>query len=88
METTSDSRGFFISRTGARDARSRSASKSESDSFGEFLLNELETERLPENSASRLPHLKKLDFIQEKHNVLLIESPGTGKTHIAIGLGI
>lgn len=47
------------------------------------LLTELETERLPQNAASRLPHLKKLDFIQEKQNVLLIGSPGTGKTHIA-----
>jgi hypothetical protein len=29
------------------------------------LLTELETERLPQNAASRLSHLKKLDFIQE-----------------------
>ncbi len=29
------------------------------------LLTELEIERLPQNAASRLPHLKKLDFIQK-----------------------
>lgn len=45
-------------------------------------------EALPQNAAVRLPHLKELKFIEEKQNVLLIGSPGTGKTHIAIGLGI
>lgn len=52
------------------------------------LLEELNVDALPESAAARLPHLKKLDFIKEKQNVLLIGSPGTGKTHIAIGLGI
>ena len=52
------------------------------------LLEELDVEALPQNAVVRLPHLKELKFIQEKQNVLLIGSPGTGKTHLAIGLGI
>lgn len=52
------------------------------------LLAELDVERLPQKAASRLPSLKTLDFIKEKQNVLFIGSPGTGKTHLAIGLGI
>ena len=52
------------------------------------LLEELDVEALPQNAAVRLPHLKELKFIQEKQNILLIGSPGTGKTHLAIGLGI
>lgn len=52
------------------------------------LLEELEMEALPQNAAARLPILKELTFITEKQNVLLIGSPGTGKTHVAIGLGI
>lgn len=52
------------------------------------LLEELDVEALPQNAAVRLPHLKELKFIEDKQNVLLIGSPGTGKTHLAIGLGI
>ena len=52
------------------------------------LLEELDVEALPQNAAVRLPHLKELKFIQDKQNVLLIGSPGTGKNHLAIGLGI
>lgn len=32
--------------------------------------------------------LRSLKFIQDKENILLIESPGSGKTHYSIGLGI
>lgn len=52
------------------------------------LLEELDVEAMPPNAATRFPHLKELKFIPEKQNVLLIGSPGTGKTHLAIGLGI
>lgn len=52
------------------------------------LLEELDVEALPQNAAARFPHLKELKFIEQKQNVLLIGSPGTGKTHLAIGLGI
>lgn len=52
------------------------------------LIEELDIEALPQNAAVRLPQLKELKFIEDKQNVLLIGSPGTGKTHLAIGLGI
>lgn len=52
------------------------------------LIEELDMDALPQDAALRLPHLKKLGFIQEKQNIILIGSPGTGKTHIAIGLGL
>lgn len=52
------------------------------------LLEELDMDALPHNAAQRLPYLNKLKFIEEKQNIILIGSPGTGKTHISIGLGI
>ena len=35
-----------------------------------------------------MPDLETLDFVKAGQNVILGGSPGTGKTHIAIGLGI
>src|SRR5512132_489247 len=35
-----------------------------------------------------IAHLGTLDFVTAKENVLLLGPPGTGKTHLAIGLGI
>ncbi|MUV36438.1 putative ATP-binding protein in insertion sequence [Lentibacillus sp. JNUCC-1] len=52
------------------------------------LLEELRVEELPEQASQKLPHLKTLDFIEEGQNVILTGSSGTGKTHIAIGLGM
>lgn len=52
------------------------------------LLEEIDIDALPPNAAMRLSHLKELNFIKEKQNILFIGSPGTGKTHLAIGLGI
>jgi len=52
------------------------------------LLDELLMDALPEKAAQKLIHLKKLDFITEGQNVILTGSPGTGKTHISIGLGM
>ncbi len=52
------------------------------------LLEELVLEVLPNQAKQKLPHLKSLDFIKEGQNVILTGSPGTGKTHIAIGLGM
>jgi DNA replication protein DnaC len=52
------------------------------------LLDELLMDVLPEQAAQKLTHLKKLDFITEGQNVILTGSPGTGKTHISIGLGM
>jgi DNA replication protein DnaC len=33
-------------------------------------------------------HLAQLDFITEAHNVIFLGPPGTGKTHLAIALGV
>lgn len=43
---------------------------------------------LPEDGSNKLPELETLDFIKEHRNVILGGSPGTGKSHMAIGLGI
>lgn len=52
------------------------------------LLQDLIQEELPSDGQDQLPRLERLDFISEGHNVILAGNPGTGKTHIAIGLGI
>ncbi|MGH3468001.1 MAG: IS21-like element helper ATPase IstB [Thermocrispum sp.] len=43
-----------------------------------------------QRSAKRdlIIHLATLDFIASKHNVVLLGPPGTGKTHLATGIGI
>lgn len=51
-------------------------------------LNELERELLPEDAQDKLPVLERLDFIAEGQNIILSGNPGTGKTHLAVGLGI
>src|SRR5690625_1130119 len=52
------------------------------------LLEELLEDALPPQAQQKLIHLKDLDFIKEGQNVILTGSPGTGKTHISIGLGM
>ncbi|MDN3295702.1 IS21-like element helper ATPase IstB [Streptomyces ficellus] len=42
--------------------------------------------RAPEPQA--IARLGKVDFVARKANVLLLGRPGTGKTHLAIGLGV
>jgi DNA replication protein DnaC len=51
-------------------------------------LHELEKELLPEQIQQLLPSLEKLDFIKKGQNIVLAGNPGTGKTHVATGLGI
>lgn len=51
-------------------------------------LEELETDCLPSGIKTRLPDLMNLDFVRNGQNLILTGNPGTGKTHIAIGLGI
>lgn len=51
------------------------------------LLEELMEDALPDQARHKLAHLKDLD-IKEGQNVILTGSPGTGKTHISIGLGM
>lgn len=43
---------------------------------------------LPADDQRQLKVLKSLDFIRQGQNVILAGSPGTGKTHLAIALGI
>lgn len=51
-------------------------------------LETLERLELPKDAQRQLAALESLDFIKEGQNVVLAGNPGTGKTHIAIGLGI
>ena len=51
-------------------------------------LDELKLEYLSEDGRKRFKELKTLNFIAEGRNVILAGNPGTGKTHMAIGLGI
>lgn len=51
-------------------------------------LSDLERDQLPPGAREKLPLLERLDFIASAQNVILAGNPGTGKTHIAIGLGL
>ena len=51
-------------------------------------LEDLSVSDLPTDAQKRLKVLKSLDFIEQGQNVILAGSPGTGKTHLAIALGI
>jgi DNA replication protein DnaC len=51
-------------------------------------LQDLKREELPIDGQERLPQLERLEFIGTGRNVIMVGSPGTGKTHIALGLGI
>jgi len=52
------------------------------------LLEDLEVDRLPPDAKTRLGQLETLQFIENKQNIILAGRSGTGKSHIAIGLGI
>ena len=51
-------------------------------------LDDLDPERMPKEARSMLSTLKSLDFIANGQNLVEYGNPGTGKTHLAIGLGI
>ena len=51
-------------------------------------LQDLNRTELPKDAIKKLGQLERLDFIENGQNVVLAGNPGTGKTHIAIGLGI
>lgn len=51
-------------------------------------LQELVREDLPIEGRNLLPEFETLNFIREGRNIVMYGNPGTGKTHIAIGLGI
>ena len=49
---------------------------------------DLKREFLPNDAREKLPLLERLDFIESGQNIILAGNPGTGKTHIAVGLGL
>jgi len=51
-------------------------------------LADLQAEFLPGDAKEKLNALKTLEFIRNGQNLILAGNPGTGKTHIAIGIGI
>jgi DNA replication protein DnaC len=51
-------------------------------------LQDLSREDLPKEAQDRLPQLERLEFIRKGQNLILAGNPGTGKTHLALGLGI
>lgn len=51
-------------------------------------LDDLVIKELPLDAQKKLLTIKSLDFIRNGQNVILAGNPGTGKTHIGIGLGI
>lgn len=51
-------------------------------------LSNLDRDQLPPGAREKLPLLERLDFIPAAQNVILSGNPGTGKTHLAIGLGL
>jgi len=51
-------------------------------------LEDLDTSAMPADAVKNIKQFKTLNFIENGQNIILAGNPGTGKTHIAIGLGI
>lgn len=51
-------------------------------------LHDLKRDLLPADAAEKLTMLERLDFVSCGRNIILAGNPGTGKTHIAVGLGL
>lgn len=51
-------------------------------------LQDIVREELPAEARTALPELETLEFIKSGRNLVLYGNPGTGKTHLAIALGI
>lgn len=51
-------------------------------------LEDLVIEDLPEDARKKLKAFSSLDFIETGQNIILAGNPGTGKTHLGIGLGV
>ena len=51
-------------------------------------LQELSLDDLPKDVQEKLPSLRSLDFITNGQNIILAGNPGTGKSHVATGLGL
>jgi len=51
-------------------------------------LEDLIFEDLPEDARKKLKIFSSLEFIKTGQNIILAGNPGTGKTHLSIGVGI
>ncbi len=51
-------------------------------------LDELKVKELPVEAQEKINLLERLDFIDHGQNIIMAGNPGTGKTHLAIALGI
>lgn len=51
-------------------------------------LHDLELQELPPDAQQKFQQLQRLDFIADGQNLILSGNPGTGKTHLAIGIAI
>lgn len=51
-------------------------------------IEDLVIEDLPEDARNKVKIFSTLEFIETGQNIILAGNPGTGKTHMAIGLGI
>lgn len=50
-------------------------------------LNEFQIEEQTSLSIRQLNQLKELNWLEQQYNLILLGPPGSGKTHISIGLG-
>src|SRR5690606_24248107 len=51
-------------------------------------LDEFNVEEQTSLSTRQLSQLKELNWLEQQYNLILLGPPGSGKTHISIGLGI
>ena len=51
-------------------------------------FEDLLTDMLPKDGREAIPALRDLNFLTDRRNVILIGNSGTGKTHLAIAVGI
>jgi len=73
------------------DARLENRKKAQVRQAGfpaKLYLHDLKRDLLPADAAEKLIMLERLDFVPSGRNIILAGNPGTGKTHIAVGLGL
>ena len=51
-------------------------------------LDTIIVDYLPKSAKAKFKELKSLKFIEENRNIIFSGNPGTGKSHLSIGLGI